>query len=132
MKKTVTFVGLLFTLVLVQACKKDKEEAPAPSVVGFWVGKYGNGSNAADLDYAFLFRADGTLKIYANNADTAAATKATGTYWISGTKVNTTFTYSNNLKYSSASTADANFTTMSGTWGSGTVTTGNTFYLNKR
>lgn len=132
MEKTVIFVGLLFTLVLVQSCKKDDEAAPAPTVVGYWVGKYGNGAGAATLDYAFLFRADGTLKVYANNTDTAAAAKATGTYWISGTKVNTTYTYPGNMKYSSASTADENFTTMSGTWGSGTVTTGNTFYLNKK
>jgi hypothetical protein len=116
--------------LLINACKKD--DTVAPSMVGYWTGKYGNGSAAATLEYAFLFDANGTVKIYANNADTAKANKAQGTYFISGTKVNGSYTYPGNIKYSFTAISDEKFTTMSGSWGSGTTTTGNTFFLNKK
>ncbi len=131
MKKTI-YTAALFLTIGIAATSCKKESTPTPTVVGYWVGKYGNGAAAATLDYAFLFKADGTVKVYANNADTSLASKAEGTYSVSGTKINTTYTYPGNIKYSSVSNADAEFTTMSGTWGSGTSTTGNTFYLNKK
>jgi hypothetical protein len=117
-------------ILLTNACKK--EETVAPSMVGYWVGKYGNSSGAAQTDYAFLLDANGTMKVYANNADTAKASKAKGTYFVSGVKINGTYTYPGNLSYSFTATADEKFTTMSGSWGSGSSTTGNTFFMNKK
>ena len=116
--------------LLINACKKD--ETVAPSMVGYWVGKYGNSSGAAQTDYAFLLDANGTMKVYANNADTAKASKAQGTYFISGTKINGSYAYPGNIKYSFTAVSDEKFTTMSGNWGSGISTTGNTFFLNKK
>lgn len=116
--------------LLINACKKD--ETVAPSMIGYWTGKYGNSSGAAQTDYAFLLDANGTMKVYANNADTAKASKAKGTYFISGTKINGTYNYSSSSVYSFTATSDEKFTTMSGSWGSGTTTTGNTFFLNKK
>ena len=124
------FIPFFLLGLLLNACKKDN--AVAPSMVGYWVGKYGNTSGAAQTDYAFLLDANGSMKVYANNADTAKASKAKGTYFISGTKINGTYAYSVNQNYSFTATSDEKFTTLSGSWGSGTTTTGNTFFLNKK
>ena len=132
MRKKVMFLGMFIAIALFEACSKSKDPEPTPSILGFWVGKYGNSAGAANADYAFLFKADGSLKVYANDADTSKATKAVGTYFISGTKITASYTYPGNAKYSAAATADVNFKTLSGTWGSGTSTTGNTFFMNKQ
>ncbi|MEZ0539068.1 hypothetical protein [Fibrella arboris] len=131
MKRHLTFFLLLAVISLAGACKKD-DIAPTPSMAGFWVGKYGNGAAAATVDYAFLIKSDGSMKVYANNADTAKASKASGTYFVSGTKINGSYSYSGGTQYSFIATTDDKFTTMSGSWGSGSVTTGNTFFMNKK
>jgi hypothetical protein len=131
--KKILLLGTTAMMLLVSvSCKKKKDPPPAPTVIGYWVGKYGNGSDAATLDYAFVFKSDGTVKVYANNADTSRATKGDGTYTISGTRITSTYVYPGNLRYSAIGTVDANFKIMTGTWGNGTVSTGNTFFLNKQ
>ena len=134
MKKTIYAAVLFLTIgIAATSCKKDNTTKPSPTIVGYWVGKYGNGSGAATSPYAFLFKADGSVNVYANKTETALASKAVGTYSVAGTTVNTTFTYpSAAAQYSTISYADSSFTTMSGTWGSGLSTTGNTFFLNKK
>ena len=127
---------LLFVIIAASvlfACKKkDKVQ---PTVAGYWIGKYGNSSDAPSKFYAFLFRTGGTVRVYSNIADTATANKAEGTYNVSGTTVTTTYKYLPGLteQYSTTATADAGFTTMSGTWGSGVNTSGGgTFNLTKQ
>ena len=116
---------LVFGLLMIAgmaACKKDK--AATPSVVGFWEGKYGNGSAVPGLDYFFLFRSNGTVRIYADGADTATSSKADGTYIVTGNTVTTTYTYSGNISYSTLATADTEFKTLDGTWGDNANTSG--------
>ncbi|WP_375448319.1 hypothetical protein [uncultured Fibrella sp.] len=130
MKPQLKLFVLAGILSIAGAC--SKKDDPTPTMIGFWVGKYGNGSSAATIDYAFLLKSDGSMKVYANNADTAKASKASGTYFISGTKINGSYVYAGTDKYSMTATTDDKFTTMSGSWGSGTTTTGNTFFMTKR
>jgi len=116
---------LVFVLLMIAgiaACKKDK--AATPSVVGFWEGNYGNGSTVPDQNYCFLFRSNGTVRVYADATDTATAGKAEGTYIVTGNTVKTTYTYPANLSYSTLATADAEFKTLDGTWGDNANTSG--------
>lgn len=122
----------VFALVLIVSCKKDKDETQKPSLAGFWKGKYGNTTSYPSLGYAFLFRTDGTVRVF-NNLDTAAALKAEGTYTLSGSTVSTKYTYSNATVYSTSAAMDAKMIFMEGTWGSGTNTTdGGKFFIVKQ
>lgn len=131
MKKTFLILATL-VLFFASSCKKDKDETPKPSILGFWKGKYGNSTSYPSLGYAFLFRNNGTVRIF-NNLDTAAAIKAEGTYTVSGTTVTTNYTYSTSLSYSTSATIDNNMTFQEGTWGNGTSTTdGGRFFIVKQ
>ena len=129
----ILFIALL-AINLLFACKK-KDKTPAPTVVGFWKGMYGNGTATPATSYAFLFRSNGTVRVYANLTDTATASKAEGTYNTSSTTVQTTYKYLPGLVQTFSTTATANeaLTTMTGTWGSGSSTSGGgTFNLVKQ
>ncbi|MBZ4189635.1 hypothetical protein [Niabella beijingensis] len=131
--KQLLFTGMILLLFLAPACKKDKDETPPPSVVGFWEGKYGNGNTVPGLPYFFLFRSNGTVRVYADNSDTTAAGKAEGTYIVTGATVKTTYTYPPSTSYSTTASVDAGFSAMDGTWGSGANTSGNgTFRIFKK
>jgi hypothetical protein len=123
---------LLIACTAFVSCKKDKDEAA--TIVGFWKGKYGTPNTYPTYGYAFLFRADGTVRVF-NSADTTAAQKAEGTYTVTNAVVNTTYTYQGggNLKYSTTATVDPRFTFMEGTYGSNANTTGGgQFFINKQ
>ena len=133
MKALLAVLMMAFTIAILSSCKKDKTESPG--IRGYWQGKYGNGASAyPTLPYFFLFRNDGTVRIYANVADTATASKAEGTYTVSGSTVTTTYTYLTvSQQYSTTATVDSRFTFIEGTWGNGTNTTnGGRFFLNKQ
>ena len=123
------FTKKLFAIVagilIFAACKK--QAAPiqqAPSVVGFWKGKYSNSpSDYPNAGYAFLFRNDGTVRVY-DGSDTASAGKAEGTYSVTGSSVKTTYVYNEAFQFSTMAIADSHWTFMEGTWGSGTNTSG--------
>ena len=131
--KTKLLMGII-ALCVIGACKKKKEDTPPPpTVVGYWEGKYGSGSAVPSAPYYFLFRSNGTLRVYADATDTASAGKAEGTYIVSGNTVKTTYTYPPSTSYSTQSIIDAGFTTMDGTWGSGANVSGNgTFRIFKK
>jgi len=127
-KKIIPFVLCLSVFAI--SCKKDKEN---PSIVGFWKGKYGSNTAYPNLTYAFLFRGNGTVRVF-NNSDTANASKAEGTYTVTGNTVKTTYVYSEILQQcSTIATVDSKFTFMEGTWGNGTNTTnGGYYFINKQ
>ncbi|SDC81362.1 hypothetical protein [Niabella drilacis] len=131
--KSKLWVAAIAVFILA-GCKKKKEDLPpAPSVVGYWEGKYGNGNAVPGQPYFFLFRSNGTVRVYADNADTASAGKAEGTYIVSGNTVKTTYTYPPATSYSTQAVVDAGFATMDGTWGSGASVSGNgTFRIFKK
>lgn len=109
------------------ACKKDDPE-PAPSMVGFWQGKYGATENYPTNGYAFLFRSDGTVRVF-NGVDTASAAvgRGEGIYSILGSTVTAKYTYlsEGGATFSISGTVNAPFTFLEGTWGSGDNTSGN-------
>lgn len=111
-----------FVFLLFSSCKKSKDPVVTASIVGFWTGKYGQSTSYPSSGYAALFRSNGTVRFF-NSADTASGTKAEGTYTISGTTINATYTFSVGDSYSISATADPKFTFLEGSWGSGTNTT---------
>ena len=136
---------LLVLIVGLASCKKDDPEVitntvnvpvtPTPTIVGLWKGKYGNGAGVyPSSGYAFLYRADGTVRVF-NNTDTTIAAKGEGTYLKSGSIVTCTYTYvtGGTGTFSTSATIDANMTFLEGTWGSGTNTTnGGLYFVNKQ
>jgi hypothetical protein len=136
MKKRNAILLATFTaVILFSACKKSDPAPPSdPAYVGLWKGKYGNGTTVYPTSgYAFLFRNNGTVRVF-NSADTTAATKAEGTFTISGTTINTTYNYiGGGGTYSTTATMDSKNTFQEGTWGSGTNTTnGGNFFIVKQ
>jgi hypothetical protein len=111
------------------ACKKDKDDDP--TITGLWLGKYSSSSTSyPTLGYAFLFRKDGTVRVF-NSSDTAAASgKAEGTYQVAGNKVTCNYTYVIGAgTYSSEAIVNSMFTFMEGSWGNGSSTTNGGMYF---
>ena len=139
MKNNLILMVFAVTIMLA-SCKKDTTTVttnipPAPSILGLWKGKYGGGTAYPNSGYSFLFRADGTVRVFAG-ADTTIltnASKAEGTYVKTATTVTTTYTYlGGGATYSTAATVDANITFIEGTWGAGASTTsGGLYFINK-
>jgi len=137
MKRVTFFFVAIFSLCIIfLSCKKSNDPAPVdPGYVGLWKGKYSNSSTAYPTSgYAFLFRSNGTVRVF-NNADTTAASKAEGTYSISGSTMSTTYTYiaPASGQFSTSTTINPTFTFQEGTWGSGTNTTnGGNYFIVKQ
>lgn len=124
-------------VLLLFSCKKnndDDKEYDSPD--GYWTGLYGAGSTTPSQDYAWLFRSNGTVRVYSRSSDTAMASKAEGTYTLSGQTVTTSYTYFSGAitgSFSTLGVADGNFETISGTYGSGANNSGGgTFILNRK
>ncbi|HRO45837.1 hypothetical protein [Agriterribacter sp.] len=108
------------------SCKKDKNDGnneedddanlpPLTTVIGYWVGKYGAGANEPNFDYAFMLKADSTMTVYMNSADTANAEKAYGVWEYNNNMLKTYYAFSQQERYSTISTLKHR--TLTGTWG---------------
>lgn len=117
-------IAVIASSLIFISCKKESCPAPeTPSIVGFWQGKYGAVSAYPSLGYSALFRSNGTVRFF-NSADTVTATKAEGTYTISGSTVTASYTYLGvGDSYSVSATVDSKFSFLEGTYGSGANTT---------
>ncbi len=118
-------------VLLATNCHKTNSSAPvARAVVGFWVGKYGNGNDTPVDGYAYLFRSNGTVRVY-DDQDTASGSAGEGTYVLNDSTVTTT--YSIDIQaYSSVGMINSASTEISGTWKSGAgLSGGGMFILNK-
>lgn len=97
---------------------------------------YGQGTSNPNIPYGFLFREDGTMRVYSNFSDTATGNKAEGIYHVSGMTVTGSYTYFTGMtgNYSFKASADEDDDeTLNGTYGMGTAQTGGgTFYLFKQ
>ena len=117
------------------SCEKDSDvtPAPTPSIIGLWKGKYGGVASYPTSGYAMLFRNNGTVRVF-DGSDTTTASKAEGTYAISGTTVTTNYTYLGaGPTYSTSATFNSIYTFMEGTYGSGVATSGSgQFFLVKQ
>lgn len=124
MKKSILLL-IISATVFVMACDKDDDNA-VPSITGFWKGYYSNspGGNQT-AEYAFLFRADGTVRVF-DGYDTTTATGswAEGLYNITGNTVRTYYSYGPGLSYSTSGTLTNNATKITGTWGDGNSASG--------
>ncbi len=129
MMKTYKFLAFVVGMAIVGfvACKKDDPQ-PAPSMVGFWQGKYGTSNNYPTNGYAFLFRSDGTVRVF-NDSDTtsAAVGRGEGIYSILGSTVTAKYTYfgPGGATFSVSGMVNSSFTFLEGTWGPGDNTSGN-------
>jgi hypothetical protein len=117
------------------SCKKSSDPMPTdPGYVGLWKGKYGGGATAYPTSgYSFLFRNNGTVRVF-DGSDTATASKAEGTYSLTGATVNCTYTYvGTTSQFSTAATIDPKYSFQEGTWGSGTNTSnGGKYFIVKQ
>jgi hypothetical protein len=70
--KKILLAAAIITIAFT-ACKKSKVEEPAaPTIFGFWKGKYAIGANTPSLDIIYLVNPDNTIRVY-NGTDTATA-----------------------------------------------------------
>ncbi len=133
MKKSILSLAAIIMVSTFMACKKSDSTPTDPAHVGLWKGKYGGTSNYPSNGYAMLLRNNGTVRVF-DGSDTTTAGKAEGTYTISGTSINATYTYvaAGGSTFSTAATINSKSTFIEGTWGSGTNTTnGGKYFLVK-
>ncbi len=134
MKKTIMLSIIGISIIgFFSACKKSD---PSPTIVGFWAGKYSFNNTNPSHGYAFLFRSNGTVRVF-DASDTTTltnASKAEGTYSISGSTVTATYKYTGaSSSFSTSCTVNMQYTFLSGTWGTTpSVTSGGFFYLVKQ
>lgn len=125
MKKNVliAIAGLLIFSVTVSCTKSDPAPQSNGSIEGQWVGL--NTAPVGPSRYLSLtFNSGGSLLVNANNSTTPDV--GTGTWAISGDSVRATFTYTTSAggTFSLAGKYVVNATTMDGTIGSGSNTSG--------
>lgn len=118
MKFPILVCTSLLSVAFFTSCKKNKETVapPPPTVDGYWTGNYGLGNNTPDLFYSFLFRPNGTVRVYSGNTDTSKAIKAEGSYTLENNMVKTTYKTGADMSYSTTATLNAAFNTMEGSW----------------
>lgn len=124
------YLTLCLTALVMVSCTRND---PPPGVIGFWQGKFGVGNNNPTNGYCFIFRGDGTVRVF-DNQDTTVANKAEGTYSFLGYDVTTKYTFLNGGdSYSSTAKINVRLSFMEGTWGRGNNTSGmGHFYINRQ
>ncbi|HEX6333115.1 MAG TPA: hypothetical protein VFZ78_02750 [Flavisolibacter sp.] len=126
------FASVLIGCLLV-SCDKDDDtnNTSYTNVIGFWKGKVGTGTAAPNTDVAFLFRSDGTFRVYNNSSDTTNAGKVDDIYGVAGTIINMNyFEFGSPYNKNMEGNINSSYTRIDGTWGAGAATTGGgTFYL---
>ena len=127
MNAKIAAISLMTPITVSVSCKKDPK--PKLNMFGFWQGKYGNGNNYPTSEYAFLFREDGTVRVFSGGSDTtsAAVSKGEGIYPIPGSTMTAKYTYlgPGGTTFSVTGTVNPSFTFLEGTWGPGDNTSGN-------
>lgn len=125
-------ICLVFAFVVVglTSCKKDEVEAP--SIQGYWEGKYGDASGYPSIFFAFVIKSDGTAEVYSGGADTASSAKGKGNYTFLDNKLNLTYNYSGSNVFNATATTTSAFTMIEGTWGTGaSYSNGGKFFMGK-
>ena len=99
------------------ACNKDSDDEVISSPVeGTYVGKYGFGNDAPDLDFIFKVSPGGVFEEISASTGNA---KGQGTWSVNGNTLTATYTmlFSPFSKYSVSGTYDPATKKMTGTWG---------------
>ncbi|HTB51189.1 MAG TPA: hypothetical protein VK718_00325 [Ferruginibacter sp.] len=136
-------ISLVFAIMFV-SCKKTvtttvtiKDTIRRESIVGFWPGLYEQpGYDPLDntLQFSFLYRNDGTMRVYADGTDTTSADvgeEADGTYNISGLTLTTYFNIGG-TDFISAATLDSTFTYYEGTAGDAPSSSGFVVFIGNK
>lgn len=132
MKKSILFLTIATCVFMAMSCKKESCPAPeTPSIVGYWKGQYGLSTSNPNQFMAILYRANGTVRAYADGSDSTTANKAEGTYTISGTSITTNFQFSGVAPTTSTGTVDSKFTLIRANWTQSAAFNG-TWWLNKQ
>lgn len=134
MKKNLLFTLIAFVVFTFLSCKKDECPAPTYPIEGYWTGKYGSGTATPSSGYSMVVEPGGTLTV-ADGTTITAASKASGTWTITGNVFKATYTY--NTPGGSTFSIQANWTNdgklTGGTWGSGTNTSGSgTWFMDRK
>ncbi|HQD11723.1 MAG TPA: hypothetical protein PLW43_02160 [Chitinophagales bacterium] len=133
MKKTI-YTAILFLIFGMVATSCKKEECPAPTypIEGYWVGKYGNDTITPNSGYSMVVEPGGNLTV-ADGSSISTASKASGTWTLTGSTFSTTYTYSNGgPTYSFTATWTNDGKLRDGTWGNNNNTSGRgTWYMDR-
>lgn len=136
--------NLFFLLTVVAACtlliscKKDKNDKPeekdpdadlpaltAETMLGYYVGHYGSGTNEPNIDYAFRLMPNSAIVVYDQSADTVNGKKAYGTweYNADTKKLKTYYRYNDAEAKVYSTVGDLKHRRFIGTWGPNQETT---------
>ncbi len=125
----------LFSVVVFSAlffsCKKDNSgeeqrdpdldlpELTATTMLGYYVGHYGSGANAPNIDYAFRLMSNSAIVVYDQSADTVNGKKAYGTweYNAATKKIKTYYRYNDSEAKVYSTYGDLRHRRFIGTWG---------------
>ena len=119
-------VVMIFALVGVVSCQKNKSDDPAPPPVpvveakGYWTGIYTTTGRVGEDKYGMLIKADGTARVYSLDVsmDTTLISplaKVDGTWALLGTTLQVNYT-DNGTQFSTSATVNSVEKTMIGTW----------------
>lgn len=126
------FLSCAFFLAVVPACSKKTSgsELPPQNVTGYWMGLYGDTNGYPDNTYNFLFRANGTVRVYESTDTTDVNNTAEGTYQVQGTTVTTHYTFLNSTEtVNTTATLNGQYTFMQGSWSENGTTLGMFFLV---
>jgi hypothetical protein len=126
------FLAMTAALLVFSSCKKDKDDAPAPAptIEGTWVGKYGPGNNVPTNYFSFIINKDGTMKV---KSDGNTEYTGTGTWKLTGDTFTAVYQYSGqNMKWNVAAKTNIAAGTMEGSYGDGEVVADNGTYTMTR
>jgi len=119
----------LFLATAVIACKKEKNDPPAPSIQGKFVGAYGFDSNIPSIYYSLNFKPGGVIE----ELDDAGQLKGTGSFQISG-NILAKYVWANGTDFSIRATYNESVGELvNGTWGwDNSYTDGGTWAMQKQ
>lgn len=126
MKKNgfIAMIGIAAILIGGSCSKSSDYGSNNSSVEGKWTGNYGSGVGTSVNYFSVTFNSGGALSVEANSSSTPSL--ATGTWYISGNTVTANYTFVSGSvgTYSLAGTYTSGSSTMTGTLGTGTSTSG--------
>jgi hypothetical protein len=131
MKKKLFFLSITASFILlITSCKKDDTTPAGPDVTGFWIGNLGIDANNLDTECSVVFNSNGTARWYfGNNADTANAIQANGTYTtVSPYTAKGSYTFANNTQQSFSASLTNNLAKMTGSMGADANVDGVAFF----
>jgi|GEM_PF-946430 hypothetical protein len=140
-KQDVTTTSTIYDTIIQKDTVRVQDTVPRPiTLTGFYTGKIGNNSDYPSYNMAFLFRSNGTVRVYNNiggttsPTDTSAILPAEGTYSVSNDTVKTycKYLYDTLNTFSTMAIVNSDSTYMEGAWGSGMSVGSGFFFVYKK